>query len=124
MEKEDAGSGDNKSSRSLPRTPRVCSRILDYYEKFGYKRDLAKYLRIYSPEQDNNQSDYEEKVRRKTIRDCSKCPRIYNNGWIRMPNALPERTNLSHTTRSAEAAVNCGKLSSLVIHSCSALIYH
>lgn len=50
----DVGSDDNKSNKSLPNTARVCSKILEYYKKFGYKRDLEKYLRLYSPSEENN----------------------------------------------------------------------
>lgn len=54
MMENDEGSGDSNSNKSLPSTSRVCSKILEYYKKFGYKRDLEKYLRIYSPTEENN----------------------------------------------------------------------
>lgn len=37
------------SKRTLPNTPRVSDKIMEYYAKYGHGRDLEKFMRLYSP---------------------------------------------------------------------------
>uniref|UniRef100_A0A1A9VD80 Uncharacterized protein n=1 Tax=Glossina austeni TaxID=7395 RepID=A0A1A9VD80_GLOAU len=50
----------------MPQTPRVSSKVVDYYMKFG-TRDLKKFMRLYSPESDSSQDDQKAEIVNKTI---------------------------------------------------------
>ncbi|TMW49748.1 hypothetical protein DOY81_005170 [Sarcophaga bullata] len=39
----------SSSKRTLPNTPRVNDKIMEYYAKYGHGRDLEKFMRLYSP---------------------------------------------------------------------------
>lgn len=50
----------------MPQTPRVSSKIVDYYMTFG-SRDLKRFMRLFSPESDSSQDDQKAAMVNKTI---------------------------------------------------------
>ena len=80
----------SSSKRTLPNTPRVSDKIMDYYAKYGHGRDLEKFMRLYSPassqESQNTQDSSSSAVNKDGFRKharsqgtiCSDCGSTYS----------------------------------------------
>uniref|UniRef100_A0A1A9ZP56 Uncharacterized protein n=1 Tax=Glossina pallidipes TaxID=7398 RepID=A0A1A9ZP56_GLOPL len=99
----------------MPQTPRVSSKIVDYYMKFG-SRDLKRFMRLFSPESDSSQNDQKAEMVNKTI-PCQqnidrkmKCSR--SNERLKYLEAKP---NLEYRKEMSQSMHNAGAIEAMSI---------